>query len=61
MSFGEDRSRAGKDRAGADMAALRRPALGLLKDEASEEVGIENKRLAAARDVDHLRQVLSGA
>ena len=43
------------------MAALRRLALGLLKNEASKKVGIKNKRLVAAWNIDYLRQVLFGA
>jgi predicted transposase YbfD/YdcC len=61
MSFGEDRSRVRKDHADANMAALRRLALGLLKNEASKKVGIKNKRLVAAWNIDYLRQVLFGA
>ena len=61
MSFGEDRSRVRKDHADANMAALRRLALGLLKNEANKKVGIKNKRLVAAWDIDYLQQVLFGA
>jgi predicted transposase YbfD/YdcC len=61
MSFGEDRSRVRKDHADANMAALRRLALGLLKNEVSKKVGIKNKRLVAAWNTDYLRQVLFGA
>jgi predicted transposase YbfD/YdcC len=61
MSFGEDRSRVRKDHADANMAALRRLALGLLKNEATKKVGIKNKRLVAAWNIDYLRQVLFGA
>ncbi len=61
MSFGEDRSRVRKDHADANMAALRRLALGLLKNEATKKVGIKNKRLVAAGNIDYLRQVLFGA
>jgi predicted transposase YbfD/YdcC len=61
MSFGEDRSRVRKDHADANMAALRRLALGLLKNEVSKKVGIKNKRLVAAWSTDYLRQVLFGA
>ena len=61
MSFGEDRSRVRKDHADANMAALRRMALGLLKNEKSKKVGITNKRLAAAWNIDYLRQVLFAA
>ncbi len=61
MSFGEDRSRVRKGHADANMAALRRLALGLLKNETSKKVGIKNKRLVAAWDIDYLQQVLFGA
>jgi hypothetical protein len=60
MSFGEDRSRVRKDHADANMAALRRLALGLLKNEESKKVGIKNKRLIAAWNTDYLQQVLFG-
>jgi predicted transposase YbfD/YdcC len=60
MSFGEDRSRVRKDHADANMAALGGLALGLLKNEASKKVGIKNKRLVAAWNIDYLRQVLFG-
>jgi len=43
ISFGEDRSRVRKDHADANMAELRRLALGLLKNEASKKVGIKNQ------------------
>jgi predicted transposase YbfD/YdcC len=61
MSFGEDRSRVRRDHADANMAASRRLALGLLKNEASKKVGIKNERLVAAWNIDYLRQVLFGA
>jgi len=61
MSFGEDRCRVRKDHADANLAALRRMALGLLKNEKTRKVGIKNKRLVAAWDVDYLGQVLFGA
>ena len=61
MSFGEDRCRVRKDHADADMAAMRRLALGLLKNEVSKKLGIKNKRLVAAWNTDYLRQVLFGA
>ena len=61
MSFGEDQGRVRKDHADANMAALRRMALGLLKNEVTRKVGIKNKRLVAAWNIDYLRQVLFGA
>jgi predicted transposase YbfD/YdcC len=61
MSFGEDRSRVRKDHADANMGALRRAGLSLLKNEESKKVGIKNKRLIAAWNVDYLKKVLFGA
>lgn len=61
MSFGEDRSRVREDHADANMGALRRAGLSLLKNEESKKVGIKNKRLIAAWNVDYLEQVLFGA
>jgi hypothetical protein len=52
MSFGEDRSRVRKDHADANMAALRRLALGLLKNEMTKKVRIKNKLLIAAWNID---------
>jgi len=60
MSFGEDRSRVRKDHADANMGALRRASLSLLKNEDSKKVGIKNKRLIAAWNVNYLQQVLFG-
>lgn len=60
MSFGEDRCRTRKDHAAANLGGLRRTALSLLKNEASEKVGIKNRRLVAAWNTDYLRKVLFG-
>jgi predicted transposase YbfD/YdcC len=46
MSFGEDRSRVRKDHADANMGALRRASLSLLKNEESKKVGIKNSATA---------------
>jgi predicted transposase YbfD/YdcC len=51
MSFGEDRSRVRKDHADANMGALRRAGLSLLKNEHSKKVGIKNKRLRACYEL----------
>ena len=61
VSFGEDQNRTRKDHAAANLAALRRMILSLLKKETSEKVGIKNKRLVAAWNTDYLRKVLFGA
>ena len=60
MSFGEDRSRVRKDHADVNMAALRRTALSLLKNESGSKVGIKNRRLVAAWNMEYLKQVLFG-
>lgn len=61
VSFNEDQSRVRKDHAAANLAALRRIGLSLLKNETSSKVGIKNKRLVAAWNTDYLHKVLSGA
>ena len=61
VTFGEDRSRMRKGHADANLAALRRMALSLLKNETSQKVGVKNKRLIAAWNTDYLRKVLFGA
>jgi predicted transposase YbfD/YdcC len=61
VSFGEDRDRTRKDHASANLGALRRTGLSLLKNETSNKLGIKNKRLTAAWDTDYLRKVLFGA
>jgi predicted transposase YbfD/YdcC len=60
VSTDEDRDRTRKDHAAADLAVLRRIALGLLKNEASSKVGVENRRLTAAWNTDYLHKVLFG-
>ncbi len=61
VTFGEDRCRVRKGLADANLSVVRRAALGLLKNEASEKVGVKNKRLVAACDTDYLEKVLIGS
>ena len=61
MSFDEDRNRVRKDHADANLGALHRVALSLLKNEKTNKVGIKNKRLEAGWNVEYLRKVLCGA
>lgn len=61
VSFGEDQNRTRKDHASANLGALRRTGLSLLKNETSNKVGVKNKRLTAAWDTDYLHKVLFGA
>jgi hypothetical protein len=49
-----------KDHADANMGVLRRASLSLSKNEDSKKVGIKNKRLIAAWNIDYLQQVLFG-
>jgi predicted transposase YbfD/YdcC len=58
VSFGEDQSRTRKDHAAANLGELRRTALSLLKNETSDKVGVETRRLIAAWNTDYLRKVL---
>ena len=60
LSFDEDRNRARKDHAAANLAVLRRIALSLLKQETSSKVGVRNRRLTAAWSTDYLHKVLFG-
>ena len=57
--LGEDRSRIRKDHAPENMAALKRFALSLLKQEKSLKRGVQGKRLKAAMNPDYLLKVLS--
>jgi predicted transposase YbfD/YdcC len=61
VTFGEDQCRIRKGYADANFSLLRRAALGLLKNNATEKVGVKNKRLCAAWDDDYRLQVLCGA
>lgn len=60
VSFDEDRNRTRKDHAAANLAVLRRIALSLLKNETGSKVGVKNRRLTAAWNIDYLHKVLFG-
>ena len=60
VTFGEDQCRIRKGHADANFSLLRRTALSLLKNNATEKVGVKNKRLCAAWDDDYRLQVLCG-
>ncbi len=60
VTFQEDQCRVRKGHADANLSILRRTALSLLKDNTTLEVGIKNRRLAAAWDDSYLEQVLFG-
>lgn len=57
--MGEDGARIRKDHAPENMAALKRFALSLLKQEKTLKRGVQGKRLKAAMNPDYLRKVLS--
>jgi predicted transposase YbfD/YdcC len=59
VAMGEDDSRIRKDNAPENMAALRRIALNLLKQEKTLKRGIQCKRLKAALSPDYLLKVLT--
>ena len=59
VAMGEDISRIRKDNAPENMAALRRIALNLLKQEKTLKRGIQGKRLKAALSPDYLLKVLT--
>lgn len=59
VAMGEDNSRIRKDNAPENMAALRRIALNLLKQEKTLKRGIQGKRLKAALSPDYLLKVLT--
>lgn len=61
VTFGEDQCRIRQGHADANFSLLRRTALSLLKNNATEKVGVKNKRLCAAWDDDYRLQVLCGA
>ena len=59
VSFGEDTSRVRKGNGAENLAALRRMALNLLKQENTLRVGIAAKRKKAGWDTQYLRKVLA--
>lgn len=60
VTFGEDQCRLRKGYADANFSLLRRTSLSLLKNNATEKVGVKNKRLCAAWNDDYRLQVLCG-
>ena len=61
VTCNEDRSRIRKDHAPENMAALRRIALNLLRQERSRTISLRQKRLLCSLDASYLLTVLSGA
>ena len=61
VTFNEDRCRIRKDHAPENMAALRRLALNLLRQEGSKSISVRQKRLLCSLNDGYLMQVLSGA
>jgi predicted transposase YbfD/YdcC len=61
VTFNEDHCRIRKDSAPENMAALRRLALNLLRQNRSKSISLRRKRLLCSLDEDYLLQVISGA
>ena len=61
VTFHADRARIRKDHAAANMAALRRVALKLLRQEPSRQISLRQKRLLWSLDESYLLTVISGA
>ena len=61
VTFNEDHSRIRKDNAPENMAALRRLALNLLRQNRSKSISLRQKRLLCSLDEDYLLQAISGA
>jgi predicted transposase YbfD/YdcC len=61
VTFNEDRCRIRKGHAPENMAALRRLALNLLRQNRSKSISLRQKRLLCGLDEDYLRQAISGA
>lgn len=61
VTFGEDVRRQQDRHGAANLAAVRRLALSLLRQEKTNKRGLKNKRLACALDPDYLLKVLQNA
>lgn len=61
VAFGEDARRQQDRNGGANLGAVRRLALSLLRQEKTNKRGIKNKRLHCALDPNYLLQVLKNA
>ena len=59
IAFREDESRVRKDHGAQNLAILRHIALNLLKQETTCKLGVFNKHLKAAWDLDYMRTVLA--
>jgi predicted transposase YbfD/YdcC len=59
--FGEDTRRQQDRNGGANLAAVRRLALSVLRQEKTNKRGVKNKRLACALDPNYLLKVLANA
>jgi len=59
IAFDADACRIRQGRAPANMAVLRHMALSLLKQDTSQRLGVQNKRLLAGWDEDYLEKILA--
>jgi len=60
VAFGEDECRARKDHAAQNLAALRKVALNLLRQDAQAKCGIKARRKMAGWNDDYLLRILAG-
>lgn len=60
MAFQEDQNRVRADHGQENLAALRRIALNLLKQDKSVKLGLKNKRLKASRNLSYLLAIVTG-
>ena len=58
--FGEDQSRARTGNAAGNLAATRRLAINLLRQDKENKRSLKSQRLRATLDPDYLRQLLAG-
>jgi len=61
VTFQEDQCRVRQGHADANLSILRRAALGLLKNNHSQKVGVKNKRLVAGWDDNYRLEILCGS
>jgi predicted transposase YbfD/YdcC len=60
IAFNEDQNRVRADHGQENLAALRRIALNLLKQDQSVKLGLKNKRLKASRNLSYLLAIVTG-
>ena len=61
VTFGEDACRVRKGLADANLSVVRRAALGMLKSETSEKIGVKNNRHVVACITRYMENVLAAS